>query len=198
MSAPRQSVPDGTGPFHTEAQVGTLPAVRGVYATSPRGHIARRNRQMLLGACAAAGVQTGAYDEQILTWLSGYEPHTCAVIAGLIARAGSHAASQRDERTAMLALTEAAESHRDRAAGCADCTDQACGNCQHLLTTAGQLDATARRISAGLQGEHPPGSRGRPVNRIREALPSGLRGAPPPTVRSNRAAPPGAPDSARP
>jgi hypothetical protein len=29
-----------------------------------------------------AGVQLGAYDQRILLWLAGYEPSTCAAIAG--------------------------------------------------------------------------------------------------------------------
>jgi hypothetical protein len=32
-------------------------------------------------------VQLGAYDQCILLWLAGWEPATCAVIAGLITRA---------------------------------------------------------------------------------------------------------------
>jgi hypothetical protein len=54
-----------------------------------------------------------------------------------------------------LALTEAADSQRDRAAGCADCTGQTCGNCQHRLTAAARFDATARSISTNLYGEPP-------------------------------------------
>jgi hypothetical protein len=157
MTNPRELARDNTGPFHTEAQARNAPAVRGAYAAAaPRGpgHIIQSNKQMLLDACTAAGVQTGAYDEQIITWLSGYEPQTCAVIAALITRASSHAAPSADHlKTALLSLTEAADSHRDRAAGCADCTDQTCGNCQHRLSTAAQFDATADVFSADLYGE---------------------------------------------
>lgn len=154
LSGPRKLVPDDAGPFKTEAQARIMPAVREAYATSRRGHMARRNRQMLLDACAAADVQTGAYDEQILTWLSGYEPQTCAVIAGLITRASPHAAPwDGDRKTALLAPTVAVGSQRDSAASCADCTALTCANCQQLLTAAAQFDATARRVSAALYGE---------------------------------------------
>lgn len=46
-----------------------------------------QNRQMLTGACEAAGVDLGTYDARILGWLAGFEDSTCAVIAGLITRA---------------------------------------------------------------------------------------------------------------
>jgi hypothetical protein len=50
------------------------------------------NQRQILDACAAAGVYLGAYDHRIIEWLTGWEPATCAVIAGLITRA--HAAGQ--------------------------------------------------------------------------------------------------------
>ena len=36
----------------------------------------------------AAGVQLGEFDDRILHWLAGWEPHVAAVIAGLVGRAG--------------------------------------------------------------------------------------------------------------
>ena len=33
----------------------------------------------------------GAYDRRILAWLAGFEPQTCAVVAGLITRANAGA-----------------------------------------------------------------------------------------------------------
>ena len=48
---------------------------------------------MLASACESAGVDLGgpsSYDRQILAWLAGWGPQTCAVVAGLISRA--HAA----------------------------------------------------------------------------------------------------------
>ncbi len=47
------------------------------------------NAAMLTDACAAAGVELGAYDRRILRWLAGWEPTTCAVVAGIIARAAA-------------------------------------------------------------------------------------------------------------
>ena len=38
-------------------------------------------------ACAAAGVELGAYDRSILEWLAGWEASTVQVIIGLITRA---------------------------------------------------------------------------------------------------------------
>ena len=52
--------------------------------------------RLLEGACRAAGVQLGAYDEGVLVWLAGLEPWTCAVIAGLITRA--HEAGKAEGR----------------------------------------------------------------------------------------------------
>jgi hypothetical protein len=46
-----------------------------------------QNRAMLADVCEQAGIGLGAYDERILSWLAGWEDATCAVIAGLIARA---------------------------------------------------------------------------------------------------------------
>lgn len=84
------------GPFETEDDARTHPAVRAVYeashASSRRGVMDEQNRRLLEEACAAAGVSLGAYDRRILGWLANYEPQTCMVIAGLITRA--HQADQ--------------------------------------------------------------------------------------------------------
>jgi hypothetical protein len=81
-----------TGPYETEAQA--REAVRAIYeaahATSRRGVMAEGNHKLLEDACRVAGVQLGAYDHRILTWLAGWEPQTCAVVAGLISRAAAH------------------------------------------------------------------------------------------------------------
>lgn len=61
------------GPFETEQQA----RMAALAAPDP----------MLIRACEAAGVTLGAYDERILAWLSGWELSTCAVVAGLVARA---------------------------------------------------------------------------------------------------------------
>lgn len=79
-----------SGPFETEAEVRALPAVRAVYdafAVPGGERMALGNHRMLEDACRAAGVELGAYDERILWWMASWEPHTCAVIAGLISRA---------------------------------------------------------------------------------------------------------------
>jgi hypothetical protein len=49
---------------------------------------------MLMDACLGSGVQLGAWDARIVEWLAGFEPSTCAVIAGLICRA--HQAGRQD------------------------------------------------------------------------------------------------------
>jgi hypothetical protein len=42
---------------------------------------------MLCEALAAAGVDLGAFDHQVVTWLAGWEAQTVAVVAGWITRA---------------------------------------------------------------------------------------------------------------
>ncbi len=81
------------GPFESDRQAAADPAVRAVYeafAADPgAGKMTPLNERMLADACAAAGVKLGAYDQRIVTWLAGWEPQVCAVIAGLIIRAGT-------------------------------------------------------------------------------------------------------------
>lgn len=77
-------------PLETRQQARELPAVRAVYDAMHAGQpgTARDLKVRLLGdACGAAGVDLGPYDDRILAWLAGWEPETCAVIAGLISRA---------------------------------------------------------------------------------------------------------------
>ena len=40
-------------------------------------------------ACVAAGVELGAYDERIVSWIARWEPQAVQVIVGLISRAGA-------------------------------------------------------------------------------------------------------------
>lgn len=79
------------GPFNSEDDART-PAVRAIYeasaASNRRGVMDELNFEMLTGACQETGVELGDYDRRILSWLSEYEPQTCAVIAGIIMRAG--------------------------------------------------------------------------------------------------------------
>jgi hypothetical protein len=99
-----------TGPLETEAQARELPAVRVVYAAFDAdpgvGKMAPHNFLMLVNACEAAGVDLGgpsSYDRQILAWLAGWEPQTCAVVAGIITRAASPATGQLAAIRAILA-----------------------------------------------------------------------------------------------
>jgi len=45
------------------------------------------NLTCLRDVCGRAGVTLSGFDHEILAWLSGCEPETCVVVAGLIARA---------------------------------------------------------------------------------------------------------------
>ena len=80
------------GPFETERQAAESPSVRAIYEAFDRnphvGGMAWHNHRMLDQACTAARVELGAYDHRILAWLGGWEPSTCAVIAGIIRQAG--------------------------------------------------------------------------------------------------------------
>jgi hypothetical protein len=81
-----------SGPVETERDALQLPQVQDIYdaARATRGRrsvMAECSHQMLCEALAAAGVELGAYDHRIVTWLAGYEPQAVAVIAGWIERA---------------------------------------------------------------------------------------------------------------
>jgi hypothetical protein len=99
------------GPFETEREARELPAVRAIYdamhASRRRGVMGERGYRLLDEACQAAGVQVGAYDHRILVWLAGFEPETCAVVAGLISRAhaAGRAAAAEDARRHRATLT---------------------------------------------------------------------------------------------
>jgi hypothetical protein len=85
------------GPYETEDEARTDPAVRAVYdamrATTRRGVMTDHSEALITGACEAAGVELGAYDARIVRWLAGFEPQACAVIAGLITRAAKGGAA---------------------------------------------------------------------------------------------------------
>jgi hypothetical protein len=87
------------GPFESERQALDTPAVRAVYTAFEAAPGPRRmhpaNLAMLRAACEGADVELGAYDLRILAWLAGWEPQVCAVVAGLIMRAGSHGEAVR-------------------------------------------------------------------------------------------------------
>ena len=67
--------------------------------SSWRGDLGEANLAYLRQACDQADVALGAFDTRILAWLAGWEPETCAVVAGLITRAhasGSNAAGSTE------------------------------------------------------------------------------------------------------
>lgn len=96
-----------TGPFETQREALDLPAVKAIFeafrADPGVGKMAAHTHQLLMAACTAAGVSLGAYDRRVLAWLSGFEPQTAAVIAGLIARANDAGASPRAAQLSALA-----------------------------------------------------------------------------------------------
>jgi hypothetical protein len=150
------------GPYETEAD--TRPVTRPVYeafaADPSAGKMAPHNFLMLVRACEVAAVDLGSptsYDRQILAWLAGWEPATCAVVAGLITRAdaaGQAAALDPEQlRTALGALGMAADYKRDRVAGCPDCDADPvglCGTCEHRLVVADEYDALAANLRGRL------------------------------------------------
>ncbi len=105
----REPLASPAGPYQTEREARETPqAMRAVaqarIACDRRAGITRTagtaaaqraveapNLVMLTDACAAADVELGAYDRRILAWLAGYEPSTCAVVAGVIRRAAGGA-----------------------------------------------------------------------------------------------------------
>lgn len=121
-------------------------AVGALNAVSAEG-----NRRLLEEACTATGVRLGAYDHRILLWLAGWEPSTCAVIAGLITRAhhGSEQLTPEQRATILDALNVAADHKRDRAANCPDCEvspAELCGTCEWRLARADEYDALAEAL----------------------------------------------------
>jgi hypothetical protein len=81
-----------TGPFESEAEARDSDEVRAVHAAFDAepgaGRMAPHNLRMLTDACGASGVEVGAYDMRVLEYLAGEPPAICAVIAGLVRRAG--------------------------------------------------------------------------------------------------------------
>ena len=86
------------GPFETEREA--REAAHAVVQPDDGWSIlgAVQNRRLLMEACGTAGVELGGFDRRILDWLADYEDTTCAVVAGLVARA--HEAGKREEETA--------------------------------------------------------------------------------------------------
>ncbi len=97
-----------TGPFETQREALDLPAVKAIFeafrADPGVGRMAPHAQRMLEEACAAAGVELGAYDRRVLAWFAGWEPQMCAVVAGLITRAHDSGRPAADARvTATVA-----------------------------------------------------------------------------------------------
>ena len=82
-----ENLPDG--PFETEREAHAS-ALAAIPTDSGRVILSRsQNRLLFERACEAAGVELGLFDLRILDWLANYEDSTCAVIAGLVARAAA-------------------------------------------------------------------------------------------------------------
>lgn len=150
------------GPFETEQQASAHPAVREVYEAFDRdpgpGKMAPYSERILTDACAAAGVNLGAHDQRIITWLAGWEPATCAVVAGLITRAAGRALGAGELSTVpgvelstvLDALDFAAGELRDRVADCAECGAERCTTCGNRLARAECWDKAAETLRGQL------------------------------------------------
>jgi hypothetical protein len=96
------------------------------------------------GACRAAGVKLGAYDERILLWRAGWER----------AHRASTQLAPEQLATVFDALDVGADYKRDRAATCPDCDAsraELCGTCEWHLARADEYDALRAGLSGGPQ-----------------------------------------------
>jgi hypothetical protein len=142
-------------------------AVYDVFDADPGvGRMAPHNERVLRESCAAAGVALGAFDARIVSWLAGWEPETCAVIAGLISRAyaagrcgqaagvepcgadlaGSSGLSAGKAAIVLAALADAAELICEQAAWCWECAvapSALCGVHEEALARAEDYDRLA-------------------------------------------------------
>ncbi|MFI5080130.1 MAG: hypothetical protein ACHQCE_03595 [Streptosporangiales bacterium] len=85
-----------SGPFSTEAEARKAALAAAGPPRSGWSILAEdQRRELLMDACADAGVTLGEYDSRILRWVAGWEDATVAVIAGLITRAGERPAACR-------------------------------------------------------------------------------------------------------
>ena len=94
-------------------------AARHIY-NSPLGSWRADNHRLIEDSCTGAQIRLGAYDLRILLRLAGWEPWTCAVLAGLVTRAHADALDEADLRTVPDALDVAADHRRDTAANCGE------------------------------------------------------------------------------
>jgi hypothetical protein len=141
----RQAAP---GPFETRDQVRALGAVRAAYdaahVSTRRGVLGEHGRRMVEDACTAAGVGLGGYDGRVISWLAGWEPEICAVVAGLVARAAAcqGVTGSPDLATVLGALEHAEQLMRERAdAWCEECATSAAEACRVHLDQLDQADA---------------------------------------------------------
>jgi hypothetical protein len=167
---------NGPGPFETGGQVRELPVVRAVYdafeADLAVGGMAPHSERMLRESCAVAGVALGAFDGRIVSWLAGWGPGTCAVIAGLVVRAhvaggcgqavgmelrgadlaGNCGLSAGEAATVLAALVDATDVICEQAAWCWECEmapSALCGVHEEALARAEDYD----RLAGLLRGQ---------------------------------------------
>ncbi len=137
-----------TGPYETERQAAD--AARHIYDSPPgTGAWGTGSHKLMEDACTAARVKLGAYDQRILLWPAGWEPSTCAVVAGLITRAHARVLDQDDRRTVLDALDVAADYKRDMAANCSECgtcPGGLCTTCEWRMNAADAYDRVAATL----------------------------------------------------
>jgi hypothetical protein len=84
------------GPYETEADALAGPLAREIRALHASGRVrsgdpdhlvSGTQYDYLMAACAAAGVELGAWDRRVLAWLANWEPAMVQVLCGLITRA---------------------------------------------------------------------------------------------------------------
>jgi hypothetical protein len=129
-----------SGPYETEREA--REAARHILDSPAAALSAQGNRQLLEESCTAAGVTLGACDHRILLWLAGWEPSTCAVVAGLITRAAAGRLAPAQLSTVLAAPDDAATFRTERAqAYCVACSEHPAGACDEHLD---DLDAAGR------------------------------------------------------
>jgi hypothetical protein len=78
-----------SSPYETEHQA--LDDVRDIYEAArgsrERATMQRLSTQRLTDACAEAGVEFGAYDRSVLSWLAGFESQQAQAVTEVIRRA---------------------------------------------------------------------------------------------------------------
>jgi hypothetical protein len=113
-------------------------------------------------AAVLEGVETGAYDLRIITWLTGWDDPTCRTIAsllwrcrlaGAVAAPGSVVLTPADAEVARQALADASawRTWRAEGAGCEECQRLDPGRCGvHALdeSVAAGYDGLLQRLTA--------------------------------------------------